>query len=275
MDDARGPRSAAVVTGATSGIGRAIALHLAGEGSPVAGVGRNAAALATLEASARDLGGEVLGIQADVTAADSVRAAFDQAEERCGPVELVIACAGVADALGPVVDLDAAEWWKDVTTDLLGTFLTLQEAARRMQPRRRGRLVSIYGNLGDRGTPNLSAFAASKAAVARLSECLASELQPAGVLVFCMHPGFVRTRMTEALAWGDAGKRFLPGFGERAEEHWGDGRDALALVDAIREGKADGLTGRIIFAGDDLALLTEQASRSPSLRRLRISFETK
>jgi len=274
MDDARGPGSVALVTGATSGIGRMIALHLAAQGSPVAGVGRNAAGLAALEADARDQSGEVLGIQADVTASDSVRNALEQAEERWGPVELVIACAGVADALGPVVEVAAAEWWKDVTTDLLGTFLTLQESARRMQPRRRGRLISVYGNLGDRGTPNLSAFAASKAAVARLSECLASELGPVGVKVFCMHPGFVRTPMTEALAWGDAGQRFLPGFGERAEEHWGDGREALALVDAIRDGNADELTGRLLFAGDDLASLTEQASSSPDLRRLRISFET-
>lgn len=274
MDDVQPPRSTAVVTGATSGIGRMITRHLAGHGSVVAGLGRDTAALAALEADATDLSGEVLGIQADVRDAEALRDAFDLAEHRWGPVELVVACAGVADALGPVVEVAADTWWQDVTTDLLGTFLTLQESARRMVTRRRGRLVSVYGNLGDRGTPNLSAFAASKAAVARLSECLASELRPAGVHVFCMHPGFVRTRMTEALAWGDAGQRFLPGFGERVEARWGDGRDALVLVDAIGNGEADELTGRVLFAGDDLALLSEQAARSPDLRRLRISFDS-
>jgi hypothetical protein len=79
--------------------------------------------------------------------------------------------------------------------------------------------------------------------------------------------------MTEELAWGEAGQRYLPGFGARAEEHWGDGRNTLALIDAIREGRADALTGRVLFVDDDLDLLSEQAARSPDLRRLRISHE--
>ena len=261
------PKGSALVTGATSGVGRVVALHLASQGMRVAGLGRDTAALAELENSG------VLAIQADVRDAGALRRAFDRAESEHGPADLVIACAGAAAALGPAVELDADAWWQDVTTDLLGTFLTVQEAARRMVPRRSGRLVTTYGNLGDRGTPNLSAFASSKAAVARLSECLAAELGEAGVRVFCVHPGFVRTRMTEALAWGEAGQRYLPRFGERAEAHWGDGRAAAALVDAIRAGRADALTGRVLFVEDDLAALSEQATRSQDLRRLRISLE--
>src|SRR3954469_18755821 len=230
MADEHPQQSAAVVTGATSGIGRVIALHLARQGMRVAGVGRNAAPLAALEADPTGVSGELFAVYADVTDAAELRNGFDVTEERCGPVDLVVACAGVADALGPAVEVDADAWWQAVTTDLFGTFLTMQEAARRMSPRRRGRLVTMYGNLGDRGTPNLSAFASAKAAVARLSECFAAELNDVGVDVFCVHPGFVRTRMTEKLAWGDAGQRYLPGFGARAEEHWGDGQDTLALV---------------------------------------------
>lgn len=273
MDIEADPRtSAALVTGATSGIGRAVALRLVRHGSQVAGVGRSAAALTELEADTADLDGDFVGLRADVRDAAELCQAFDRAEDRCGPIDLVITCAGVADALGPAVEIDPEAWWRDVTTDLLGTFLTLREAARRMSPRGRGRLISVYGNLGDRGTPNVSAFAASKAAVARLSEVLACELQPVGVQVFCMHPGFVRTRMTETLAWGAAGRQFLPGFGARAEDNWGDGHDALTLIMAIQQGEADTLTGRVLFAGDDLPLLTEQAAKSPDLRRLRISF---
>jgi len=260
-------QGSAVVTGATSGVGRVLALHLASEGMRVTGLGRDTAALAELT------DGGVLAIQADVRDAGGLRRAFDQAESERGPVELVIACAGVAAALGPVVELDADAWWQDVTTDLLGTFLTAQEAARRMVARRGGRLITTYGNLGDRGTPNLSAFASAKAAVARLSECLAAELREAGVLVFCVHPGFVRTRMTQTLAWGEAGQRYLPRFGERAEAHWGDGREATALVDEIRAGRADALAGRVLFVDDDLAALSEQVTRSPDLRKLRITLD--
>jgi len=256
------------VTGATSGVGRRLALHLASDGTRVAGLGRNTSALAELEAAG------VLAIPADVLDAGELRRAFDLVESELGPIDLVVACAGVAAALGPAVEIDAEAWWHDVTTDLLGTFLTVQEAVRRMVERRTGRVVTTYGNLGDRGTPNLSAFASAKAAVARLSECVAAELQDAGVHVFCVHPGFVRTRMTEALAWGETGRRYLPRFGDRAEDNWGDGRQAAALLDAIRTGRADTLTGRVLFVDDDLALLSEQAERSPDLRRLRISLDT-
>jgi len=262
MADVQVKQSTAVVTGATSGIGRVIALHLVRQGLKVAGIGRDRAALAALEAEAAELSGDFVAVSADVTVAAQLRNGFDHAEDRCGPVGLVIACAGVAGS-----------WWHAVTTDLFGTFLTMQEGARRMVPRRRGRLITMYGNLGDRGGPNLSAFASAKAAVARLSECLATELKDAGVHVYCVHPGFVRTPMTEELAWGDAGQRYLPGFGERAEKHWGDGRDTLVLIDEIREGRADALTGRLLFVDDDLAVLGEQAGSSPDLRRLRISLE--
>src|SRR3954466_748307 len=111
MPDRQPKQSAAVVTGATSGIGRVIALHLARRGMRVAGIGRDPAALAALEADAADLGGAVLAIRADVRHAAELRNGFDLAEERFGPVDFVIACAGVADALGPAVEVDAAAWW--------------------------------------------------------------------------------------------------------------------------------------------------------------------
>jgi len=228
MPDAQSQGSA-VVTGATSGVGRVLALHLASQGMRVVGLGRDTAALAKLQERG------VLAIQADVRDAGELRHAFDLAETEHGPTDLVIACAGVAAALGPAVELDA--------------------------------------DLGDHGTPNLSAFASAKAAIARLSECLAAELKEAGVHVLCVHPGFVRSRMTEALAWGEAGQRHLPGFGERAEAHWGDGRQASALIDAIRAGRADALAGRVLLVDDDLAVLSEEATRSPDLRKLRLSLD--
>ena len=266
-------QQAVLVTGATSGVGRIIALHLAAGGARVTGVGRDEAALAGLKAEAAGLSGELLGARADVTDHAAVRRALDVAEEAHGPVDALIACAGSLEAVGPVTEVEVDAWWRDVTTDLLGAFLTMREAAGRMLARRAGKLISVYGNLGDRGESNVSAFATAKAAVARFTECLTTELAGTGVSAFCVHPGFVRTRLTEALAWGHAGRRYLPGFGARAETRWSDGHAAAVLVDAIMRGDADSLTGRVLWAGDDLTLLADQVSHSPDLRRLRLTLE--
>jgi NAD(P)-dependent dehydrogenase (short-subunit alcohol dehydrogenase family) len=91
--------------------------------------------------------------------------------------------------------------------------LTSQSALRRMLAAGTGRLVTIYGNLGDRQLGNVSAFGVAKAGIARLTESLACELAGTDVRVIGIHPGFVRTPMTEKLAWGEGGRAWLPGFG--------------------------------------------------------------
>jgi NAD(P)-dependent dehydrogenase (short-subunit alcohol dehydrogenase family) len=256
----------AVITGASRGIGRVLALHLAANGLSVAALARPSGDLDSLV----DAPGEIVPIPADVTDPAAVRAAFDTVTARLRPPSIVITAAGSIDALGPVVDADPDRWWSSIEVDLRGTMLTVHAALQTMLYEGRGRIITMYGNLGDRGTPNLSAFAAAKAAVARFTESLAAELAGTGVVALCMHPGFVRTPMTERLAWGDDGREWLPEFGLRAEGNWGDGRAAVLLVDQILAGAADGLPGRIVHAGDDLVAVALQASGSEDVRRLRI-----
>lgn len=189
-----------------------------------------------------------------------------------GSLTAVIACAGSIDALGPVADVDPDLWWSAVAVDLRGTMLTAQAAVRAMTPGG-GRIITVYGNLGDRGAPNLSAFAAAKAGVARFTETLAKEVRDRGVIVFGMHPGFVRTAMTERLAWSDEGRRWLPGFAAHAAQSSGSGGPATQLLDQILSGAADELAGRVLHAGDDLAELTRLAATSDDLRRLRLQLE--
>jgi NAD(P)-dependent dehydrogenase (short-subunit alcohol dehydrogenase family) len=133
-----------------------------------------------------------------------------------------------------------------------------------------GRIVTVYGNLGDDGREHVSAFAAAKAAIARFTETLATELGGTGVLAVCVHPGFVRTPMTEHLAYGAEGERWLPAFGQRAPDHWGDGATAIDLIHRISAGRADRLAGRIIRVGDDLEALTLACEGDPNQRRLRL-----
>ena len=236
----------AVITGASRGIGREVAIHLSGLGAAVAGIARPSADLTSLADAAGSGAGRLMPVPADVTSAASVHAAFDAVQARFGPPTLVLTCAGTAGELGPAWSADPRAWWDAVAVDLLGTLLTAQSAIERMRAAGTGRLVTVYGNLGERQLGNVSAFAVAKAGIARFTESLACELDGTGVQVFAMHPGFVRTPMTELLAWGDRGRTWLPGFGQGVEQRWGDGGAAAELVAAIASGAADELTGRVL-----------------------------
>jgi len=258
----------AVVTGASRGVGRVLAVRLAQRGAAVAGIARPSPDLDSLAGEASGAG--VLALPADVTSPDQVQRAFEAVRQRLGSPTLVVTCAGTADVLGPAWAADPDVWWRAVGIDLLGTMITAASAIRLMLRAGSGRIVTVYGNLGDRQRGNVSAFAVAKAGILRLTESLASELDGTGVLVFAMHPGFVRTPMTEQLAWGEQGRAWLPDFGLGAEKRWGDGRTAAELVAAIADGAADKLNGRVLWAGDDLAALAARCARDPDYRRLRL-----
>jgi len=256
----------AYVTGASRGIGRLLVTALASRGVRTVGFARPSGELEAL----RTDGGLVTPIPMDVTDPRSVTSAFDHAVEDAGPPTLLVTCAGTIDPLGPISAVDPDAWWHAVSVDLRGTMLCARAAANIMVEQNCGTIVTVYGNLGDDGRPHVSAFAAAKAAVARFTETLAAELDGTGVVAVCMHPGFVRTPMTEHLAFHSEGQRWLPAFGVDGPARWGDGSTAVELVWQIAQGRADELTGRIIHIDDDLDALVAAHRTGQDRGRLRI-----
>ncbi|WDZ92248.1 SDR family oxidoreductase [Nocardiopsis sp. HUAS JQ3] len=180
-------RRAALVTGGSRGIGRAVAERLAADGQDVAIVyaGDTAAAEAAV-AAVTDAGGSAVALRADVADEDAVRTAFDAVEERFGGVDVVVNSAGIM-VLDTVADLDLADLDRMHRTNIRGTFVVNQQAARRV--RRGGAIINLSTSVGRLALPTYAAYAASKGAVDAISPVLAKELRGRDVTVNAVAPG--------------------------------------------------------------------------------------
>lgn len=247
---------AAVVTGGGRGIGRAVALRLARDGSAVAVLARSGLELAETVALVEAEGGRAYAESVDVTDAAAVAEAFEEVARRLGPVDLLVNNAGTASALGPVWEVDAESWWLDIETSVHGAFLCTRAVLSSMFERRRGRVINMSSYAALRPSPYLSAYAAAKAALLSFTEALAAEARPFGVAVFAVTPGHVRTAMVRHILESDAGRRWLP---EVASSTPLEPERAADLVAFLASGRADGLSGRFLHALDDVEALAARA----------------
>jgi NAD(P)-dependent dehydrogenase (short-subunit alcohol dehydrogenase family) len=189
----------ALVTGAATGIGRAIARALARDGAAVAVTDLDGRAA---EATAAEIGLSAIGLGLDVTDAAATARVLDEAAARLGGLDIVCANAGVS-SMRPVVELTEAEWDHNLAVNAKGVFLTNQAAVRRwLKDGTRGAIVNTASLAGKMGVPLLAHYSASKFAVVGFTQALAREVAPHGIRVNCVCPGFVRTAMQEReLVW--------------------------------------------------------------------------
>ena len=189
----------ALVTGATRGIGRAIAEALARDGATVIGTATTAEGAATIGAHLASLGAKGEGIALDVTDAAATDAALSAIEARHGPVTILVNNAGITrDNL--LVRMKDDEWDAIMATNLKPVFRLAKAVLRGMMKARRGRIIQIGSVVGASGNAGQANYAAAKAAVVGFTKSLAQEVGSRNITVNCVAPGFIDTDMTRSLS---------------------------------------------------------------------------
>jgi NAD(P)-dependent dehydrogenase (short-subunit alcohol dehydrogenase family) len=191
----------AIVTGASSGIGRATAELLVARGARVAVFARSAGKLKTL---ARKHDGRMLAVPGDVSDIDSVERVFAETESQFGPCDILINDAGTYVSKR-VERMTERDWDRVFAVNVRGAFLMTRRALKTMIGRRRGAIVnvsSISGVIGPEKFPGFSAYCASKAALIEFTEAAAVELKEHGIRINCVSPGSVDTPMWAAVSGG-------------------------------------------------------------------------
>ena len=250
----------ALVTGASTGIGRHLVEGLARRGMTVAGLARGEDRLRTaMDVVADATGARTLAVAADVTDRGAVEAAVGRVIHECGGIDLLVNNAGLIDAEEvPVWQADPDEWWAVVTSHVRGGLLPARAVAPGMVERGRGRLVDLASGLSTRGGRLYSAYSVGKTGLMRLTEVLAAGLEGTGVHVFDLAPGVVRTAMSTSMSLHE----------NRTE--WTDPEVVVEFVAAIAAGELDAWSGRFLHAGtDDLDALRARTPEDGQ-RRLRL-----
>jgi 2-hydroxycyclohexanecarboxyl-CoA dehydrogenase len=193
----------AVVTGAASGMGLAIAQRLAGSGHRVAVLDLNGVAAERAAEDLRGSGAQALGIAADVADRGAVDRALAHVHRELGPVEIVVTSAGL-DEFTSFTDITPSQWDRMLAVNLTGTFHCVQAAVPDMMAAGWGRIVTISSSSAQSGAKRMAHYVASKGGVIALTKALAAELGPHGITVNTIPPGSVETPMTRrAEAAGD------------------------------------------------------------------------
>lgn len=190
----------ALVTGASRGIGRAIAIKLASEGASVAiNYAGNAKAAEEVKSIIEAAGGKAMLVQADVSSAESVEAMIKEVVEAFGGIDILVNNAGITRD-GLLMRMKEEDWDAVINTNLKGVFYCTKAVSKLMMKKRAGRIVNMASVVGLTGNAGQANYAAAKAGVIGFSKTMAKELASRGIIVNMVAPGYIDTDMTAVLS---------------------------------------------------------------------------
>jgi gluconate 5-dehydrogenase len=234
----------ALVTGSSAGIGLALARGLAQAGARVVLNGRDATRLA---AAARQLQEEGLAAVAhgfDVTDRAAVDAAIETIESAVGAIDILVNNAGL-QRRAPFAEFPATDWETLMRTNVDSLFHVGQAVARRMIPRRRGRIINICSVQSEMGRPNIAPYAATKGAVKMLTKGMAIDLGPHGITVNGLGPGYFKTELTQALVADETFSAWLTN--RTPSRRWGEVQELAPAAVFLASDAAAFVNGHILY----------------------------
>jgi 3-oxoacyl-[acyl-carrier protein] reductase len=240
----------AVVTGASRGIGRAIALELGRRGARVVGSATSEAGARGIDEALAAAGVAGRGVVLDVASGESVEACFKEIEARDGTPSILVNNAGVTRD-GLLMRMSAADWQTVIETDLSAVYRTCKAVMRGMMKARRGRIVNIASVVGVMGNAGQANYAAAKAGMIGFSKSLAREVGSRGITVNVVAPGFIVTDMTDAL--GEAARATL--LGQVPLGRLGAPEDIAHAVAFLASARAAYITGETLHVNGGMYMI--------------------
>lgn len=242
-----------LITGGSQGLGRHIVEAFLAEGAHVVFCARTAADVGRTQAELNprlNPGQQLIGLTCDIADPASVAALFARTAQ-LGRLHAVVNNAGIYGPIGPTEDVALADWNQAWQINVTGTLLVCQSAVHAMKPHRGGRIINVSGGGATNPMPRFAAYAATKAAVVRLTETLAEEYRDLGITVNAIAPGALRTRLTQQVL--DAGPEKAGAAMYAKNKKWSDEgavdpRLGAALCVYLASAASDGITGKLISA---------------------------
>jgi len=235
---------AALVTGASRGIGRAVALALSEAGAAVACCARSTRQVEATAAEISRRGGRACGLRLDVTIGVEIEAAVEAATVALGPIDVLVNNAGITLEKASI-DVTDAEWDEVLSTNLTSMFRLARAVAPGMIERRRGKVINIGSMYGRIGVPRYAAYCASKAAVDALTRSLAVEWARHGIQVNCLAPGYVNTDIPRAAMADDKTRAQL--LSRVPARRIGKPEEIGALAVYLASAASDFMTGQTVY----------------------------
>lgn len=234
----------ALITGASKGIGYALATALGAAGARVVINARNADALASACASLQAQGIQADSAAFDVTDADAVDAGVAGIEATIGPIDILVNNAGMQHR-GAFAEFPTDAWHKITSTNIDSVFFVGRAVARHMIPRRRGRIINVCSVQSELGRPGIAPYAATKGAVKMLTKGMAIDLGKHGIQVNGLGPGYFKTELTQALVADEAFTTWLSN--RTPAGRWGEVHELGGAVVFLASDAASFVSGHILY----------------------------